>query len=388
MKVSPRKAMPRFLLGMAIVAAIALLNAALSSLGFYDPHIAADFDYLTRKARAVEVAEPYSDRITIVDINQDDYDSSLFRGTSPLDETILRRIINAIVVGYAPKILAIDIVTDSRRAPFNTNSDTKIVWSMCDTDTNCEQVRTAGYRLPSLSLCAAIPKIEEERVDHTVRFYRQVYSLVSKSQISSFIHATASAYPDKPLDCNGTRADGRSHRIKFSGPRHKFARIPASLVLADAAGPTRKLQISREIVILGGTYGIGDLHWTPLSAEVRTPGVEVTAHAVETEISGEIHDFPPTTSIALDILLNGLVLLATLWIWRPFAVIVCLCAGIGLTFLAARFLYGFSDLFLPVFPAFIGAPVACATDLIVHEIRGQRDELKKLRKRLENAAKS
>src|SRR5215469_15723026 len=119
------KVMSRFLFGMRIVTALALFNAVLDALGLYEPHIAADFDYLTRNARAEEVKKPkpFSELITIVDINQDDYDS-LFGGKSPLNEATLRRIINTIIVAYAPKILAIDFVTDSWRVPFIENGDT------------------------------------------------------------------------------------------------------------------------------------------------------------------------------------------------------------------------------------------------------------------------
>src|SRR5207237_10619204 len=75
--------------------------------------------------------------------------------------------------------------------------------------------------------------------------------------------------------------------IRYTGPAEKSQRAnlhaSAFLELSKAEGWPDKNPLKGKIVLLGGTYGDDDLHYTPVG---RMYGVQVIAQVLETELQG------------------------------------------------------------------------------------------------------
>ena len=92
--------------------------------------------------------------------------------------------------------------------------------------------------------------------------------------------------------------------IRYSGGANRF-RFTASRVLELSKGDgwTSHSPIEGRIVLLGGSFGTGDRHETPLGTMM---GVEILANTIETELSGGGHQPPSTIVLILLLAFEGI----------------------------------------------------------------------------------
>jgi CHASE2 domain-containing sensor protein len=222
--------------------------------------------------------------VVIVEIDDRDY-AELFDNRSPLEAAEVERLVAAIVAGGA-QVVGVDLDTS---APEFQRIDParwpQVIWAR-EARFHEEKIEP----LPVLggpevaagrSGIAAVP----QDADCRVRRYRRVFETTG-GPLPSFAHAVVSAY-------RGDRASGQAEEeldLNFFGDRYDFDATSAREVLAGAAQPgwRRNGPFRGRIVLLGGTYAAArDRHYTPLDREGEpTSGVEVMAHAIESDLRG------------------------------------------------------------------------------------------------------
>lgn len=266
--------------------------------------------------------------VKIVGITNDDY-KDLFRGQSPLDNSILRELLRAIAMGQ-PRVIGVDLDTSSSNLAFEELShDTSTAWPTIvwarDAILSGEKIQPldflGGRHSGAPSGIAALPQDS----DGIVRRYRRIFQ-AHHGAIDSFPWAVTKAWcaslatphtgpvvtPNNvcgKVGPDSTEADGLKENVilNFAGDRYEFGNFPnflsASVVLSLSTKPGWQSQglFKDKIVLLGGVYRAArDVHVTPIGA---MDGVQLMGHAVESELQGGgIRDVKKWLLLSFDVL--------------------------------------------------------------------------------------
>jgi len=244
-----------------------------------------------------------SKEIVIVDITDEDY-ADIFQRKSPLNKAGLEQILAAIE-SAKPALIGVDIVTQNEEfAELKYPPGVPIVWAeeaLFD-ESNHSPVTTVvpalgGAKTPSTLTGIAIMWMESDGV---VRSYlRRHHShdafswVVAKTYCSQIQQATTNqADPKVSERCRIIRetkddaADGKELTLDLLGGKDRFEHISVRELL-DAVQWKRAETLNKlagRAVLLGGTFPASrDEYTTPLG---RMFGVELTAHAIQSELHG------------------------------------------------------------------------------------------------------
>ena len=269
--------------------------------------------------------------IYIVEITEDDY-RDIFQGRSPLDVAEVRRILTLVQQG-SPSVIGVDL--DTYSSEYSKGNFPEAVW-VRDALSNCEQdadLEGTGKDRPSTHakglrrfgfLGGHFTEIEKSgRVETTprsglslfpldrdgvVRRYRAAY-FSDQSDPPSSRKGLVDSFPQAVLIAHRTargamvREPGESPRptheahsgsgheeegliLNFSGDRYDFPRMSVRQLKQAAERPfwSTSSPLRGRIVLVGGTYRAArDLYFTPVGPRY---GVEITAQAIQSELSG------------------------------------------------------------------------------------------------------
>jgi CHASE2 domain-containing sensor protein len=288
----PRRFLPYFLRGAAVVVAAALLTTGLHFVHFFDRW---ENDNLDRWFMSKPPAQ--SNEVVLVQIDEADY-QQLFQSRSPLASNEVMRLLD-VIASAGPKVIGVDLDTSN--------------WSPADLERKRPMPVIWASEVPSASaagVCFASPALEPEKADAVVRRYL----LVTPGPLGprpSFSAAVASAALTG-IACapqhGGEHADhGDSQFINFLGRRLSFRKISAGALLKLQGTPAVAEDLGGKIVLLGGSYGSArDRYRTPVG---QMDGLEILAHAVETRLHGSIGHPTPVRFFLADVFI-GLCLVA------------------------------------------------------------------------------
>jgi CHASE2 domain-containing sensor protein len=247
--------------------------------------------------------------VVVVEINDLEYDT-LFGGRSPLDAVVLQRLLTAIASGR-PRLIGVDLDTShpsfrALRAPGGT---APVVWAragetlcVCRArDPLCKAPVLARSKSGSTTLyrhcddgeagelvaldflggqnrgAAGMAALLNDQ-DAVIRRYER-WIATADGAMSSFPWTIARLADPALQRVPRARSAGEFY-IHYQ-PLRADARFTAEEILSFARNPGYDVLRGR-VVVLGGTYSSGrDRYPTPLG---ELPGVEVHAHAVETEL--------------------------------------------------------------------------------------------------------
>jgi hypothetical protein len=256
-------------------------------------HWALDLELASR-------GQPKSE-IAIVDISDADYDD-VFDGRSPLNPEKLHDLIGAIARSK-PKLIAVDIDT-SHKDFHNFKIDPNwppVIWERDISRTSGER----GEEMKPLDVLggqpepnrSGIPVLFDDPDDKVTRFYMRCIDTI-EGRAPSFVYIAATAFRDgnfiPPASACADRSSTRLAFIRYSLDGEKFLPAARVLELSDKKGKGRGEQIipelANKLVLLGGSFGDYDRHFTPLGAQ---PGVLVLANAIQTELDGNFMKASP-----------------------------------------------------------------------------------------------
>jgi CHASE2 domain-containing sensor protein len=300
----------RLLKATPVLLLATVLTFVLSQVGALQKLETTALDVQTRLLATAPDSE-----VAIVRITDDDYrDANLFKNKSPLDPTVLKKLIEAISRG-GPRAIAVDIDTSAAQfaAMEVPQNDPPIVWGRTAVFSNKEEnfylLDVLGSQQQPSGLI--ILKLDP---DGAVRRYQRIFS-AKKIPFPSLAWQVLKRKPD-PRIAN-LPEDAKERFIKFASypnNTHPIS-LPASQVLsmADEEGWKTDGPLKDKIVLLGGDYAAQDEHNTPVGWML---GVEVWAHVIDTELRGGGHLPAGRIVIAVLQILDGLVLLILFQLYR------------------------------------------------------------------------
>jgi CHASE2 domain-containing sensor protein len=372
----------RFWTGLIALAGAWVATVVLSQHGVLQRFDQADLDHYTRTA-TMDLA--WSDRITIVAITEEDY-RSIFHSTSPIEASKLLELIK-LLQAYrpSPRVIGVDLLTGDWEKPLQPgvlDPQQLIVWARDGTEvtpsTNggnlpwIEWQGVAGHAAAPAHICAAAPSSPGDE-DGSVRRYFSAIRTRERGQSSWITHPTmpvviASAYPDTMLECRAVRDESVKY-IRFTGEFHRIPRVPSSAIFGDV-NRALSMYVSNRIVLIGGSFQAGrDRYWTPAG---YIDGVELLAHAVESELSGHTRQLSSLQS-ALVSLVVGLFFFGVAFALRqPLDTISSILLPIGFAFVAGWLLYGHLALFTGLTASLIGVPVSVAVQHYLEHLQLRR----------------
>jgi CHASE2 domain-containing sensor protein len=316
---APPRFLRRLLRALPVILIVSILTLLADRL-----HLLDSFHFLAMDLFVASAAAPES-RTVIVDISDADFhDPQLFNGRSPLDPAMLQSIIAA-VAAAKPAVIGVDVTTEERgdaslRTAF-AGSSVPIVWAR-DAEPPDTATRPSDWRLGDVLGAAPAPDV---RFGVAVfprdsdRFVRGYYRRVPGVRLPTLAWAILDVYcsaPNRP-ECGRVRerlargdGDDEIVRFNFAADRNTFPKIGASAVAAAPAGT-----FAGHPVIVGGTFAAGrDFYATPLG---DMAGVELTARAIESELTGGgLGGVNDVLMFAFDIL-SGIALVYLNWRWQP-----------------------------------------------------------------------
>jgi CHASE2 domain-containing sensor protein len=223
--------------------------------------------------------------VRVVVIDDNDF-SGLFGGHRPLDPGVVQRLIKAIAKG-SPRVIGVDVDTSAARFSEmdRSLSAVPIVWARNASPENPvvpgevlggrplgERDRT-GIALAmkdSDGTIREIPRFLPTPVGPRVSFHWALVEEACRAGMETETCKQSLKVLEPPL-------------VNLYRKRIELKPISASAVL-DIAETGAPSAFKDRIVLLGGTFAAArDTHETPLGA---MPGVEIWAHAIETELSG------------------------------------------------------------------------------------------------------
>ncbi|MGB8511035.1 MAG: CHASE2 domain-containing protein [Pyrinomonadaceae bacterium] len=259
-------------------------------------------------------APPAPSDVAIVDITDEDY-KEIFGGKSPLDAAKLRLLIDLIARGN-PKVIAVDISTsaegfkeigiDDRWPPVVWERDPLKVPEFEDEPP--EALDVLGGRDPRLNDNSGMPLLFDDAEDGMTRRYRRLIKTADGSLLPSFPWAIISKFPTAKT--SELTASTDKYFIRYAGDAegtHRFNLTASRLIeLSKGAGLPEDNPLKDRIVLLGGTYGDDDKHFTPLG---RMDGIQVIAQVVETELQGGGDKAPNHAAILLLEIFEGVLVI-------------------------------------------------------------------------------
>jgi CHASE2 domain-containing sensor protein len=360
----------RDLLAVVIVVG---LNFGLQNLHFYERYELLDFDDLARSAQSKSST---SFDISIVQIDDDEYEKE-FQGMSPLDADLVQKIIQNILRGN-PRALAVDLDTSrwepGSRQALARQSASPIVWSVEPDAKNTVTIEAGErYGIPAFQpgLDGALRTYQRRIMDVTVTGDPNP-SCAVLSFPTAVIAATDPARPQCPSDTT-------EHYIEFG--MYRFRRMPASVFLAGALPDEfYRAGITGKVVFLGGTYRAArDMYTTPLNYE---SGVEVLAHAAQTEFAAPLRKLTDMEGLAVDLFVSVIILLPAIVLGPIFQLMLSAGLGIAFTWAISHYGYQTQTVFLPLCTIFGGVVIAAIVEIFLQR-REFMKELDTVRARLE-----
>lgn len=263
---------------LAVVCTIAVVSSGLSHLGWFEGFESATLDTLL-----ILKANQYANHVVIVGIDALDY-QEYFHGTSPLNKTQIREILNAIRKGN-PAIIGVDVETHP--LPSVADEDLPripIVWAATTEARSLEAVTGSLYGL------AVMPKDRDGIVRRHKRSFQGQDG--TGKPASSMPWAIVRAYcsrQDRQTEavCRKILEGERNEDllINFTGHRYLFPTYSVKSVLMASEGGQWGSEMGAlrdKIVLLGGMYPEArDLHITPVG---EMAGVELLAQVIESEL--------------------------------------------------------------------------------------------------------
>lgn len=359
---------------LAVVAAVILFIPITWTVEF------REIEFSARDVQARAAASTGSDRIMVVMIDGDDYDS-LFAGRSPLDPGTLMSLLRALSRGR-PRVIGVDIDTsDPSFEPLRTVADSigshggpRIVWAR-----DAMACADASEATPDGSSCIPgslepLGVLGREGSDvasglvsvaldpgGTIRRFTPVLATTG-GPIPGFAWAIWRAYDPRspvPYDSGGSRFV-TFHPVDPDAWHFNARQI---LQLDSTAAFARGDILGDRIVLLGGAYRAGrDEHHTPLGI---LPGVQIQALTVETLLTGGGAGVPSLYHIAMLQFLIGTCLALAFLQQRPGrALAIVLLAATGLVVVGSYLLTGSATAGLPYF-------VPLAVMLVVQQLHEQ-----------------
>jgi len=356
----------RLLKATPVLLLATVLTFVLSQVGALQKLETTALDVQTRLLATAPDSE-----VAIVRITDEDYrDAKLFKNKSPLDPTILKKLIEAIRRG-SPRAIAVDL--DTSAAQFATMEvpqyNPPIVWGRTAVFSNKEQKFYLFEVLGSQEQPSGLIVLKLDP-DAAVRRYQRLFS-TKKAPFPSFAWQVLKQKPDPRIA--KLPEDSEERFIKFANypdNTHPIS-LPASQVLSvsEEEGWKTNSPLRDKIVLLGGDYAAQDEHNTPVGWML---GVEVWAHVIDTELQGGGPQPAGRVVIAVLQILNGLVLLVLFQLYRLGHAVLISILSIPLLALLCSFIAFWSlaqwAYFLPVLLAVL--------------LQQVYDQLKDMRKRL------
>ena len=331
-----------FLRSVVIIIAAASLTWFLEYRGWFDSLEGVAFDFLHSKVTPGPEKE-ISDKIIIVDIDEDSY-AACFDGVSPLNEENVLRLVEK-VSSYKPLVVGIDLLTESKKYSdlylnkFNhlRESSPSKVWAV-DTikksdESGGEQLykptSVLGFNVRATPELKWAPPVFPLEGDAHVRRYPREFAISTGSSEALFVPTWARMVAEEYRRLRGGKLDNRLEQV-FLRHRNKVAWIPARRFLpaclpakeADSqtenhsAGLGEKLTpkdeelqaiLCGEIVLIGGTFRRKDEYIGPAG---ELSGIALNASAIEAELSGDfLRELPRWCIFCLDVLVGVILLL-------------------------------------------------------------------------------
>jgi hypothetical protein len=268
--------------------------------------------------------------IAIVEITDNDW-TTMFDATSPLDLKELDSLIDAISRSH-PTVIGVDVDTSHHKfRDFKIRQSwPPVVWERdiiqkdMDTREPVEPRDILGGQDPALNVSSGIPALLDDPDDKVTRFYTQCVNTIvgpTRSFVSAIVGAKfAKEKRDGAPNCDRQHEQvDRPRLIDYSLRMDNVFIIPASAVMGFSAEIP---ELSQKIVLLGGTYGGYDRHFTPIGI---LPGVMVLANAIQTQIDGGGAVAPARwASFLLELLAGFLLVIAFQFMnFRPITTLVC-----------------------------------------------------------------
>jgi len=208
--------------------------------------------------------------------------------------------------------------------------------------------------------------------DGAVRRLTLLYPYADKSYPALAL-VVAVLYQGAPVDVPpADLGSDLSLLLHIRGPQETFTNIPMDQVWFEEVDP----QTWRDAIVLVGytTKLEQDRHLVPFSREVRMPGVEVHANAVDTLLAGDwlhrVPDWlPPVLVGAL-----GLLALVALSLRRPWVGLVATGGALLLYLLAAYLSFAHADLLLPVVAPVLSAVLVAGSAQAERMIFAEREK--------------
>jgi len=359
----------RFKVGLLSFLTAWLIGFGLDYKKVFRAYDQSDLDHYTRNSKQ---DDRYSERITVIEVDEDDY-RELFGSMSPLRQSTLVAIVKKILdYRPPPRVLGVDLLTGDWPAPLDVQDfqDKRVVWArdgkQAANDTEVPLVRlrgVAGHSQKPKAICAAPPFLPVDS-DRGVRaYYTGVHATEGDSKGMKVVQTMpvllASVFPDNAFDCDAA-GHAQEKLIRFFGKWHRIpGGIPASSVLRDmewALSP----KISNRIVLLGATYDAArDRYWTPSGHQ---DGVYILAHAVETELSGGPRRLQPGENAGIALVSGLLFYIAAFVLKQPFDLILSAIAPVVFAFVAGWMLYDHFGFFMGLASSMLGVPIGVAVE--------------------------
>lgn len=359
-----REGRSRFWLGLGVLLIAWLVQLTLQSLHFFDHYDRSDADYY---AQMMPTAS-YSSRIIIVTVDDEDY-HAIFKSQSPLPYKSVVNLIQTIE-SYKPRVIGVDFITADWPEPAPKellSTKSPIVWARDGQELEEDESpritwnRVAGYSEPPPGLCFAAPSFQPG-IDGTVRDYSgSIMAREPSSALSSYMsfptmaRVLASIYPDRALNCQNSVSSGE-RLIRFAGENHRFMVLRASDVFSDAShGRSLNQYLRDRIVLIGGTYAQGRDRYP--SSGGYLSGVELLAHATESEISGPLHALPPLWSLLLGAIVSVIAYLVVFRLRYPFDLVVSAILFLLFSFPTGLIAYRFGNTLIPIASSILALPI-------------------------------
>jgi CHASE2 domain-containing sensor protein len=258
-------------------------------------------------------AAPVRSEVAIVEITDDDY-RTVFGGKSPLDPAKLQLLINAVASGR-PKIIGVDIDTSAPQFK-QVMIDGKwppIIWdrepAKVPEDENeiIEPLGVLGRDDPQLNASSGMPLLLDDAEDGMTRRYRRLIK-TTEGLLPSFSWAIINRLPAEKT--TALKPSTEKYVIRYAGDRegsHRF-RLSASWLLEHAKdkGLPGDNPLKDKIVLIGGSYGNDDVHFTPLGPMY---GMYVIAQVIETELQGGGDKAPNHATVVLLEIFEGVLVI-------------------------------------------------------------------------------
>jgi CHASE2 domain-containing sensor protein len=241
-----------------------------------------------------------SSNICLVEITDSDYED-IFGGRSPLQPDKLHDLINAVAMGK-PAMIGVDIDTSHPqfKALIPEANWPPVVWerdianNRDTTKAEIEPLDVLGGQNPLINKSSGVPALLDDPEDKVTRLYTRCVRTRAGLE-PTLVSAVVSAYRSQAAlePCRGTGPTDVGLEplfIKYSlgeaAVCHKDAAQMLGIMKTYQDGGQSQLlaEFSNKAVLIGGTYGDSDRHFTPIGT---LPGVEVLANAIQTELDGE-----------------------------------------------------------------------------------------------------